>query len=89
MGAAVEAGAAGEETVTVRDLHHIFFGAADAHNSAGAAFIPDINIRLGIKSDNATAGGAAGGLNTDTVFFGNGHKTIGISISQIRFGEER
>ena len=67
MGAAIQAGAAGEQAVAIADVYHIFFGAAGRHDCTGAAFVPQVNIVLRIESDYPAAGCAAGGLDTHAI----------------------
>ncbi len=89
MGAAVQAGAAGEQTVSVGNLADILFGAAGCHDRSGAALFPQIDIMLCVESDDALSGGTGGGLDPDAVLQGLAHQAVGIGFSQIALGQER
>ena len=89
MGAAVEARAAGEQTVAVGNLTDILIGAAGGDDGPCAAVFPQINVMLGVECHNPLAGGAGGGLNADTVLEGNTDKTVRIGLPQVGLGEER
>ena len=89
MGAAVESGAAGEETVAVGDLADILIAAAGRYNGAGAAVFPEVNIMLVIESDNALAGRAGRGLDPYTILQGHADQAVGIGFPQVLFGKKR
>ena len=88
MGAAVESGAAGKESVAIANLHNILLGAACRHDRACGAFFPKVNVMLCVESDNALACCAGGRLDSDAVFEVCAEKSIGICLAQIRLGEE-
>ena len=89
MGAAIEAGTAGEEAIAVADLTDILIGAAGCHDRSGAAFFPHVNIFLCVEGNDALAGRAGGGLDADAVLEVGAQKSVGICFTQIVFGEER
>ena len=89
MGAAVEAGAAGEKTVAVSDLHDIFIGAARSDDRSGAALFPHIDVFLCVESDNALSGSTGCGLDADTVLEVSAQKAVGIRFAEVIFGQER
>ena len=88
MRAAVESRPAGEQSVTVADLHHIVFGAAHRHNGTGAAFFPQIHIVLGVVSDHAFAGRTGSGLDTHAVTKRHREHSVRIGLPQIAFGKK-
>lgn len=80
MRAAVEPWPAGEQTVAVRNMHNVILGSARRHDGPGAAFIPQIDIVLGIKGNHPATGRAAGGLNAHRLAQWNGKQPVGISV---------
>ena len=88
VGAAVQTGTAGEQTVAVGYLANIFLGAAHGHDGTGTAIFPQIHVVLGVERYHAAAGGAGGGLDAYAVGQGLGQKSVGVLIPQIGFGEE-
>ena len=89
MGAAVETGAAGEETVAVADLDNILIGAACGDDGSGAALFPHVDILLRVEGDDTFAGSAGSGLDADTILEICSEQAIRICFAQIVFGEER
>ena len=89
MGAAVESGAAREETVTVRNLHDVLICAAGGYDRSGAALLPHIYVFLGVESDNTLSGSAGSGLNADTVLEVCAEKAVGIGLAKVIFAQER
>ena len=89
VGAAVEAGAAGEEAVAVGDLHDVFICSAGSDDRPCAALLPHVQVLLGIEGHNALSGGAGSGLNADAVLEIRAQKAVGIGFAEIVFGEER
>ena len=88
MAASVEAGAAGEQSVAVGHLAHILIGAPRSHDSPGAAVLPEIDVLLSVEGHHPLASGARGGLDADAVLQGHPHQPVGVSIPQVRLGEE-
>ena len=89
MGTAVEAGAAGEEAVAVCDLHDILVGTAGSDDRSSAAFLPDIDVFLCIKSYHALSGSAGSGLDADAFLEVCAEKTVGICFTEVIFAQER
>ena len=89
VGAAVESGAAREETVTVRNLHDVLICAAGGYDRSGAALLPHIYVFLGVESDDALSGGAGSGLNADALLEVRAEKAVGIGFAEIVFAKER
>ena len=89
MGAAVQAGAASEQTVTVADLAHILICTAGGYDRPCAALLPHIDVLLCIEGDDTFSGGAGGGMDADTVFEVGSHKSVGVSLTQVVLGQER
>ena len=89
MRTAVEAGAAGEEAVAVRDLHNILVSAAGSDDRSGAAFLPDIDVFLCIKSNHTLSGGAGSGLDADAFLEVCAEKPVGICFTEVIFAQER
>ena len=67
VGAAVKACTTSEKTIAVGNLDHIFIRRAGCRQGTRGAFVPEINILLGIKSHHAFSGGAGSRVNSDTL----------------------
>ena len=67
MGATVETGTAGKQPITIADMYDIIFRSAGRYNGASTAFLPEIQIMLGVESYHTSSGGATCGLDTDTI----------------------
>ena len=89
VAAAVETGAAGEQTVAIGHLADVLFCAAGGHDGPGAAFLPQVDIGLGVEGHHALSGGAGGGLNAHRLREGNAQKAVGIRLPQIVLGKKR
>ena len=89
VAAAVETGAAGKETVAVRDLADALIAAAGSNDRAGTAVFPQIDIGLRIKSYNTLAGGTAGGLDANAILEGCAHQAVGIGFAKVSLAQKR
>ena len=89
MGTAVEAGAAGEEAITVSDLHDVFVSAAGSYDRPCAALFPHIDILLCVESDYALSGRAGSGLDADAFLEVCAEKAVGIGFAEVVFTQER
>ena len=87
--AAVQSHTAGEQTVAVCDLTDIILIAACRGNGSGTAVLPEINVMLGIESNNALAGRTAGRVDSDAVRERLCEQPEGICLAQIGFREKR
>ena len=86
LGAVVEAQAAGEQAVAIADVDEVLVGAAAAHNGAGGAAGPDVQVVLGVGHHGLLACGAGGGVDPGQVVPGHGDKPEGIGVPQILLG---
>ena len=64
-------------------MDNILVGAAGSGESAGNAFVPDIQVVAGIADDDLLSRGATGSMQTDNILHGHGEKTVGIGIAKI------
>ena len=88
MRTAVQARTAGKQAVTVADMDHVVFGASRCHKGARAAFVPQVNVVLGVERNNTAARRAAGGLNADIVPERTGKQTVRVGVAQIGLCQE-
>jgi hypothetical protein len=88
VGTSVETRAACKQTIAIADMHNIILGSSGCNNSPGTAFIPDIDVFLGIEGYNPLSGGAAGRLDSDTVRQRHGQIAVGVGFLEIVFGDE-
>ena len=86
--AQLEADAGGPEAVAGSDLNAVFIGDAGDFVTASEQLRPVVHILLGVRDDHRCAGGAAGRMDTDDLFFGHGGETQGIRVAEIGFFRE-
>ena len=87
--ALMRAKAAGEQAVTICNLHDIVRAAASGGDGARHQFRPYLHIVLGIAGYDGAARGAAGALDAHNVVQRRGQQPIGELIAQIRFFHKR
>ena len=88
VGAAVETGTAGEQTVAVGHVDHVVLGAAGCHDGTGAAVLPQVHVVLGVVGHHALAGGAGGGVDADAFAQGLCHEAVGVALAKVILGDE-
>ena len=88
VSAAVQARTAGEQTVAIAHMDHVFLGAAHRHDGPGAALLPQVQVGLGVERHHPAAGGAAGGLDAHSLFQGHAQQAVGIGVPQIGLGQK-
>ena len=88
VGAAVEAGAAGEQAVAVAHLAHVLIGAPGGHDGPGAAVLPQVDVVLGVEGHHPLAGGARGRLDAHAVLQRPGQQAVGVGLPQVVLGDE-
>ena len=89
MRAAVEAGAACKEAEAVGDLADVFICSARRSDGASAAILPQVDVFLRVKCNNAFSGCTGSGMDTYTFFQVAAKQAIGIGFSEVVFGEGR
>ena len=83
MAAAVQTRTAGEKSVAVGNLAHVFVGAARRDNGSGGAVFPQVYVLRRIKRHNPLARGTGSGLDANAVFQRNRQQPVGIRFLQI------
>ena len=86
---AVQSHAAREQTVAVAVLQNIVPCSAGSHDRTRTAVAPQRKIVLGIERDHALAGGAACGMDPDTVGQRCGHQPKRIRVAQVVLCQKR
>jgi len=86
--AAVEPRAAGEEAVTVRDVHDVVLGAAYRGDRARAAVVPGVDVMLCIEGDDALAGRSARGLDAHALGERFAEQAVWVGLAQVVFADE-
>jgi len=69
-------------------VHDVVLGAAGRDDRARAAVVPGVDVMLGVKGDDALAGGAARGLDTDAFGEGFAEQPVGIGLAQVVLADE-
>lgn len=75
--AAVESEAAGEQAVAIRDLTYILRACARGCQRTRTAVVPEVNILLRVKRDDALAGRAGGRVDADALSSGSARRPNG------------